>query len=293
MRRSDKFTPVYTLEEYLDPGKVWYKNIYYVGEKFFFRYPDIKCNKHFKYQLVDTVFFKGLFTPLEFLNILYEQLEVLLELFESSNNKENIDECEEAIFEYFKNIFVNKRKTYFFLGSLHYLICNLNSPKRAIPLNYRNKTEPTSFSLLYIAAELEEIIKESRNELIKELPGEDIPDYFPEQDIFTLSANKNKLNAAYKEGIYLRVAYKKHFGVYKSMNDEDIIVYEDLNSKDNLSKYITKVNKEYALMLNSKKGIDSNIEAIRDIISEKCLSEIGEAEAKKFLKKLEDRRNKL
>jgi len=82
-----------------------------------FIYPNLDDNIYLYRELTETKDFKGLFDPLDFFNLLYEQLKYCLD-------RVNIDT--QRVIDHLIRINLVKRKLHFFLYSLHYLIKGLN-----------------------------------------------------------------------------------------------------------------------------------------------------------------------
>lgn len=126
------YTPVYDLSGFLEPGSINYK--LFVSERTLisgggksdflkFTYPNAKINEHLYYLLTHKECFKGLFDPLEFFNLIYEQLELIL------NNLYSLDEVASYLYDGTKET----RSNYFMLGCINYLICRLNKSDWMLP----------------------------------------------------------------------------------------------------------------------------------------------------------------
>jgi hypothetical protein len=83
----------------------------------YFKYPRIEDNIYLYRELTESKDFKGLFDPLDFFNLLYEQLKYCLD-------RVNIDT--QLVIDHLEGLNLVKRKLHFFLYSLHYLIKGLN-----------------------------------------------------------------------------------------------------------------------------------------------------------------------
>jgi uncharacterized protein YeaC (DUF1315 family) len=139
---SRAFSPQEDLGFYLDPKKVphwtWYEpatkkeltelftewphgtklSDVFPHCKDCFTYPNLKDNIYLYRKLTESKEFKGLFDPLDYFNLLYQQLKYCLDNVNSDKK--------DIVIDHLTGLNLVKRKLHFFLYSLHYLINGLN-----------------------------------------------------------------------------------------------------------------------------------------------------------------------
>jgi hypothetical protein len=178
-------TPVESLGEYLNNNEIKYKRKEISGSTFVSQigeterpsliYPNVLCNNHLNNLLTNTGYFKGLFDPLEFFNLLYEQLELVLENLESR-------EASLEVLLHFDNLTWDKRKLYLILGSLHYLSCHINNSSYwMLPPYYHYEIEDDTKSgiLEWFTHDLDVIVSALYGELYMTKGTEIIYDFLP------------------------------------------------------------------------------------------------------------------
>ena len=82
-----------------------------------FKYPIIEDNVYLYRKLTESKDYRVLFDPLDFFNLLYEQLQFC---------RDNISQDPQLIIDHLLSLNLVKRKLHFFLYSLHYIIKGLN-----------------------------------------------------------------------------------------------------------------------------------------------------------------------
>jgi hypothetical protein len=82
-----------------------------------FKYPRIADNIYLYRKLTESKNFRGLFDPLDFFNLLYEQLQFVLS---------NVFTDPQEVIDHLERLNLVKRKLHFLLYSMHYLIKGLN-----------------------------------------------------------------------------------------------------------------------------------------------------------------------
>jgi hypothetical protein len=119
-----------------------------------FLYPSIKCNKVFLFELTEAKQAKDLFSPIEFYNLLYNCLEIVLA---------NLDKRKDlSTWQWIKDREPDRNRYQYLVKSLFYLVCELNRTPWMLPGNLTNEAlaaESVSEKLEDITMDLEHEIE--------------------------------------------------------------------------------------------------------------------------------------
>lgn len=249
-----------------------------------FLYPSIKCNKVFLYELTETKPAKDLFSPIEFFNLLYNCLEIILA---NLNNREEL-----CTWQWIKDREPDRNRYQYLVKSLFYLVCELNRMPWMLPGNLTNEAlaaEPVSERIEDITMDIGfEIKRLERDQAESRMDSK--PTTIIKEDS-KMPALKNQVRKkGFTHEIVLYYIYEnKYFGDVEAKREAEIY---SCHHGSLLSRY-DKLKYEHDRTIGDRgqKAFDELAIAMENVINSRRLSAEGLSKASRELIALKNNRN--